>query len=406
MVPWLGHRPCKVQQVSLLALSSLGSVFLPLAHASGSRRSSSSKSDMLPMLEPVAIGHSRLLDLGHGDGRAGTKVRTLAMSPPIFYVEGFLTQSEADAIVKKANGSRMFESGVGVTQNENRDKDNDFKLSYASGAFKSYFNEFDQNDDGRLEAAELQHFLQHVFDMPNHDHSIFMKKYNLTTEAVSFQDFKDKRINLGKYARWVVKHYPHLKARHSLQKWLPYESTETEQLVPRARRLTQLTESIESEELQVLRYPRLGHYSCHHDSSPDSIEEGYARLATLALFLNEPTGGGEIAFPGADHAGVAEGWDEEQWASLEAQCQPTKACTAIGGLVQRPKKGDAVLWYNLRANRWRADGNGEWPNASVLYWNSMHCGAEVKSGEKWMANLWLRTPDAWFRRKHHRHDEL
>jgi hypothetical protein len=34
----------------------------------------------------------------------------------------------------------------------------------------------------------------------------------------------------------------------------------------------------------------------------------------------------------------------------------------------------------------RGQGLGE----DALYWNSVHCGAQVLEGEKWFANLWLR----------------
>ena len=39
---------------------------------------------------------------------------------------------------------------------------------------------------------------------------------------------------------------------------------------------------------------------------------------------------------------------------------------------------------------WSMDGQ-QVPGPEALYWNSMHCGAEVKQGEKWMANMWLRS---------------
>ena len=40
----------------------------------------------------------------------------------------------------------------------------------------------------------------------------------------------------------------------------------------------------------MVRYGRLGHYSCHYDSSKATG----VRLATLGVFLNTPTEGGEV----------------------------------------------------------------------------------------------------------------
>eukprot|EP00746_Dinoflagellata_sp_MGD_P052439 gnl/MRDRNA2_/MRDRNA2_23195_c0_seq1.p1 gnl/MRDRNA2_/MRDRNA2_23195_c0~~gnl/MRDRNA2_/MRDRNA2_23195_c0_seq1.p1 ORF type:complete len:180 (+),score=29.51 gnl/MRDRNA2_/MRDRNA2_23195_c0_seq1:53-541(+) len=149
---------------------------------------------------------------------------------------------------------------------------------------------------------------------------------------------------------------------------------------------------VEFEDLQVLKYPTKGHYGCHHDSSADDIEAGSAvRLATVAVFLNDPAQGGELAFPGADKP--FKNSDVGHWESLERRCAPTSMCTQLGGVIVKPKKGDAVFWYNTKAEHWRVGETKRIPRSSKksLYWNSMHCGAEVKMGEKWMANIWLRS---------------
>ena len=94
------------------------------------------------------------------------------------------------------------------------------------------------------------------------------------------------------------------------------------------------------EHLQVLRYDPQGHYACHHDSSPALLEQGESvRLATIALFLNKPTSGGEIAFPAAGHPHGAS-YNETDWSDMETECQPTPQCTQMGGVTVKPKKGE------------------------------------------------------------------
>merc|ERR1712151_279161 len=134
------------------------------------------------------------------------------------------------------------------------------------------------------------------------------------------------------------------------------------------------------------QYPTLGHYSCHHDSSPDSIDMGQIRLGTLGMFLNDVPKGGELSFPGSDRNDSA-GWGQDEWSALEGRCQPTRACTELGGLVVQPRKGDAVFWYNLDPgvvrNLGSKSGKGMPEGEKAVLWNSMHCGAVVHEGEKW-----------------------
>ena len=46
---------------------------------------------------------------------------------------------------------------------------------------------------------------------------------------------------------------------------------------------------------------------------------------------------------------------------------------------------------NLKADHWAIDGTvpATEQGEHVFHWNSVHCGAEVVEGEKWMANLWI-----------------
>ena len=75
--------------------------------------------------------------------------------------------------------------------------------------------------------------------------------------------------------------------RHSDQVWLDYsKSHKTQALLDRAQRITGLPKEVVSgeESLQVLRYGKLGHYSCHYDSPPSHIPDGQlVRLGTASL---------------------------------------------------------------------------------------------------------------------------
>eukprot|EP00026_Physarum_polycephalum_P018566 Phypoly_transcript_20202.p1 GENE.Phypoly_transcript_20202~~Phypoly_transcript_20202.p1 ORF type:complete len:114 (+),score=19.94 Phypoly_transcript_20202:254-595(+) len=49
-------------------------------------------------------------------------------------------------------------------------------------------------------------------------------------------------------------------------------------------------------------------------------------------------------------------------------------------VIQSPSKGDAILFYNLKAG---SHMQGE------IDWNAVHSGCGVKKGEKWACNVWM-----------------
>ena len=61
----------------------------------------------------------------------------------------------------------------------------------------------------------------------------------------------------------------------------------------------------------------------------------------------------------------------------------------LANLVQTPRKGTAVMWYNHHINPhtgWLGD----------IDLMSVHGGCDVVKGEKWVANMWLTAPyDNW-----------
>lgn len=112
-----------------------------------------------------------------------------------------------------------------------------------------------------------------------------------------------------------------------------------------------------AEELQIVRYAPGQEYTPHHDYVFPSITNHHqpSRFATLLIYLQAPTRGGETTFPRA----------------LQAHNHD--------GLVVPPKTGKAVLFYNMLP-----DGNAD----DV----SQHGSKPVMEGEKWIANLWIWDP--------------
>ncbi len=107
------------------------------------------------------------------------------------------------------------------------------------------------------------------------------------------------------------------------------------------------------EGLQILNYKVGGEYTPHFDYFPPDdpgsavhIAKGGQRVSTLILYLNEGMEGGETTFP---HLGLA----------------------------ITPKKGSAIYFEYC-------DINGK------IEPSTLHAGAPVTSGEKWIATKWMR----------------
>ena len=107
------------------------------------------------------------------------------------------------------------------------------------------------------------------------------------------------------------------------------------------------------EAIQVLWYPVGAEYQPHYDyfnpSTPGgaaNLSRGGQRVATLIMYLNTPEKGGETIFP-------------------------------LVGVSVIPKKGDALLFYSCT------------PSGEIDPY-TLHGGAPVKGGEKWIATKWIR----------------
>ncbi len=105
------------------------------------------------------------------------------------------------------------------------------------------------------------------------------------------------------------------------------------------------------EGLQILYYKPGAEYKPHYDyfdpnepGTPSILKRGGQRVATIVMYLNEPEKGGGTTFPDI-------------------------------GFEVAPKRGNAVYFSYSRAH----------PSSK-----SLHGGASVIAGEKWVATKWLR----------------
>ena len=108
------------------------------------------------------------------------------------------------------------------------------------------------------------------------------------------------------------------------------------------------------EGLQVLRYLPGDHFAPHYDflipsnaANSESIARSGQRVSTLIVYLNDVPEGGETVFPEA-------------------------------GLSITPRRGNA-LYFEYSNSRMQVDQL------------SLHAGAPVRHGEKWVATKWMRT---------------
>ena len=145
------------------------------------------------------------------------------------------------------------------------------------------------------------------------------------------------------------------------------------------------------EQLHVLRYTHGQQYMDHHDAFGDEVqkkiefENGKQRLATILMYLNDVEEGGETVFPhpNARWSGTADvtggneggGGDDEDYNIGIGNPGTWSACASRGPAV-KPKKGDALLFYDLNLK-------GEFED------NALHAGCPVITGTKWTATKWI-----------------
>ena len=109
-----------------------------------------------------------------------------------------------------------------------------------------------------------------------------------------------------------------------------------------------------AEDLQVVHYGPGQYYNEHHDSCCDDNDKcrdfakrGGQRIITVLIYLNNDFTEGNTYFKNLD-------------------------------LRVKPKVGDAIVFYPLAKN------------SNKCHPKALHAGESIKSGEKWIANLWFR----------------
>ncbi|KAK3135236.1 hypothetical protein QOZ80_5BG0416460 [Eleusine coracana subsp. coracana] len=120
------------------------------------------------------------------------------------------------------------------------------------------------------------------------------------------------------------------------------------------------------EDIQVLRYMRGEKYMPYYDYFTDKVNtiRGGHRTATVLMYLTDVAEGGETVFP------LAEEFDDTKDETL-SEC-------AHKGIAVKPRKGDALLFFNLNPD-------------STTDSSSLHAGCPVIKGEKWSATKWIRV---------------
>jgi len=129
--------------------------------------------------------------------------------------------------------------------------------------------------------------------------------------------------------------------RKSETAWLSTEDPIVRSVVERC--VSRTDRPIENcEQLQVLRYKEDGHYNPHQDVF---YQDKNKRLYTFIIALNDEYEGGETAFPNLNEK-------------------------------YKLKAGDALFFHTL-------------DNYGLDISDALHGGQPVKSGEKWICNLWV-----------------
>lgn len=144
--------------------------------------------------------------------------------------------------------------------------------------------------------------------------------------------------------------------RKSQTAWLSKNEPVVKNIIEHVCKITDIPFS-HAEKMQVVKYDPNGFYNEHYDAACDDNAEcvefeknGGQRKITMLIYLNDNFEGGETNFPTL-------------------------------GQSYTPQKNAALLFYSLQN-----DGNQCHPK-------SLHAGVPVKSGNKYICNIWLReTP--------------
>ena len=168
---------------------------------------------------------------------------------------------------------------------------------------------------------------------------------------------------------------PDNQVRTSSTAWLNARSTGLKLLDDITERVYELVKvpMDHAEDMQVLHYGYKQHYHAHHDFfdpnmyPTEEYKKGHNRMITVFMYLSDVEEGGETNFPYSTGEKFVRSFDK---------CEM--------GLKVKPKLGDCIIFYSMKAEAHRSEGN-------QLDNNSLHAGCDVLKGDKWSANYWIRN---------------
>ena len=144
--------------------------------------------------------------------------------------------------------------------------------------------------------------------------------------------------------------------RKSQTAWLNRDDPVVSKIIGRVCDLANLPFK-NAEKMQVVKYDPNGYYNPHYDAScddrPECVEfekNGGQRVITMLMYLNDECEGGETDFPKL-------------------------------GIKYKPQQNAGLFFYSLEKN-----GN-------LCHPLSLHAGTPVLSGNKYIANIWLRETE-------------
>ena len=158
------------------------------------------------------------------------------------------------------------------------------------------------------------------------------ERYYIMTHAED--KLEDSKITSGKIVNESI--------RKSKTAWLSKNDPVVNSIIQRCLKYTD-TRVMNFEKLQVLKYEKGGHYKYHQDCF---MSDKNRRIHTFILALNDDYDGGETHFPNLNKS-------------------------------YKLNAGDALFFDTL--NKWEC-----------MTSKALHGGLPVKSGEKWVCNLWVR----------------
>ena len=132
------------------------------------------------------------------------------------------------------------------------------------------------------------------------------------------------------------------------------------------------------EQLQLLRYRDGQEYKDHNDGLT-SPENGGKRVATVLMFLREPTKGGETSFPMATPRAATR---ERNRIAFDKNELSNCAWRDGRGMAVQPRKGDAVLFFSFHRN----EETGKFERQDPA---STHASCPTSGGVKWTATKWI-----------------